>query len=79
MNDQHLYGYVTKGQGTPLPAGLTVCYQSDNHGVVSVSGSTLRTVGSGIATVTATVYFHGGTASTSFTIDVDPSPVRPRR
>jgi beta-glucosidase len=72
MNDQHLYGYVTKGQSTPLPQGLTVSYRSNNSRAVEVTGNTIRTVGSGIATVTATVRFHGGTASKSFTVDVAP-------
>jgi beta-glucosidase len=73
MNDQQLYGYVTKGQSTPLPNGLSVTYSSSNRSVVDVTAhDTLRTVGSGIATVTATVRYHGGTASTSFTVDVAP-------
>ena len=72
MNDQHLYGYLTKGQSTPLPAGLEVSYRSNNRRAVKVSGETIRTVGSGIATVTATVRYQGGAASTSFTVDVAP-------
>ncbi|MBE7187650.1 glycoside hydrolase family 3 C-terminal domain-containing protein [Jatrophihabitans endophyticus] len=73
MNDQKLYGYVTKGQSTPLPAGLTTSYRSDRSSVVRVTGNnTLKAVGSGIATVTATVRYHGGSATTSFTVDVAP-------
>jgi beta-glucosidase len=73
MNDQRLYGFVTKGQSTPLPPGLTVTYRSSNDHVVSVAGhDKLRAVGSGIATVTATVGYHGRRASTNFTVDVAP-------
>jgi hypothetical protein len=73
MNDQSLYGYVTKGQSTPLPRGLSVSYTSDRSNVVRVTRSnTLKAVGSGIATVTATVRYHGQEASTSFTVDVAP-------
>ena len=67
-----LYGYVTKSRSVPLPVGLKVFYRSDNDRVVKVSGSTLKTVGRGIATVTATVHSHDGAASTGFTVDVDP-------
>ncbi len=71
MNDQLLYGYITKGQSRPLPRGLTVRYTSDRSSVVRVDrNGTIRAVGTGIATVTATVRYHGGSASTSFTVDV---------
>ncbi len=72
MNDQQLYGYVTKGQSTPMPAGLKVSYKSDRSKVVQVTGTTLKAVGSGIATVTATVTYHGVSAATKFTVDVAP-------
>ena len=42
-------------------------YTSNRSNVVQVTGKTLKAVGSGIATVTATVNYHGDTASTSFT------------
>jgi beta-glucosidase len=72
-NDESVYGYVTEGQSTPLPHGLKVSYSSDRPSVVSVgSDNTLTAVGSGIATITATVRYNGGTASTSFTVDVAP-------
>ena len=75
MNDQSLYGYVTKGQSTPLPDGLTVSYSSDRTNVVQVSPqNTLKAVGAGIATVTVTVSYHGSAASTTFTVDVAESP-----
>jgi beta-glucosidase len=72
MNDQHLYGYVTKGHSTRLPTGLTISYHSHNDRVVEVHGTVLKTVGTGIATVTVTVGYHGSSASTDFTVAVDP-------
>ena len=59
MNDESLYGYITKGQSKPLPAGLTFEYTSDRPNVVKVTGKTLHTVGSGVATITATAKYHG--------------------
>jgi beta-glucosidase len=73
MSDQRLYGYVTKGQSTPLPKGLTVSYTSDRSNVVAVSRrQELKAVGSGIATITATVRYHGISATTTFTVEVAP-------
>ncbi len=73
MNDEKLFGYQTKGQSTPLPAGATVSYTSNRSSVVAVpANGTLRAVGAGIATVTAKVRYHGGSATTSFTVDVSP-------
>jgi beta-glucosidase len=73
MNDEQLYGYVTKGQSTSLPPGLNVTYASNRPSVVKVArGGVLRAVGSGIATVTARVRYHGASVSTSFTVDVAP-------
>jgi beta-glucosidase len=70
LSDQSLYGYVTKGQSTPLPAGLTVRYTSDRPDVVSARGPVLRAVGPGPATITATVTFHGHSARGTFVVDV---------
>ncbi|AGL16135.1 glycoside hydrolase family 3 domain-containing protein [Actinoplanes sp. N902-109] len=73
MTDESRYGYITPGRSTPLPAGLTVAYRSDRPGVVRVSGNgTLATVGRGVATITATVRYHGARASTSFVVNVAP-------
>jgi beta-glucosidase len=73
MNDESRYGYITKGQSTPLPAGLSVRYTSNRPRIVRVSGSgTIRAVRSGVATITATVCYHGATASTSFVVNVAP-------
>jgi beta-glucosidase len=72
--DQDVYGYVTKGASTPLPAAMHVTYRSNRPDVVAVDkDGSIRTVGQGIATITATVSYHGGTASTTFTVDVAPA------
>lgn len=71
MADESLYGYVTKGASVPLPKGLTVTYRSDRPQVVRVDhGGVIRTVGSGVATVTTIVRYNGGTATTSFVVHV---------
>ncbi|MEV5706523.1 glycoside hydrolase family 3 C-terminal domain-containing protein [Actinoallomurus sp. NPDC052274] len=71
MKDESVYGYVTKGQSTPLPAGMRVSYRSDDPRVVKVEGDrVIRTVGSGVASVTATVHSDEGTASTTFVVRV---------
>ena len=72
-DDQVLHGYVTKGESTPLPAGLTVKYSSNRAKVVKVTkAGKLRTVGSGIATVTVTATYRGHSVRTSFVVDVAP-------
>jgi beta-glucosidase len=72
LSDQSLVGYITKGQSTPLPAGMIVRYSSDHPAVVSVGrdGSALRAVGPGPATITATVRYRGRTATGTFVVDV---------
>ncbi len=71
MTDQKLYGYVTKGQSTALPAGAVVTYSSNRPAVVKVNtDQTLTTLAPGIATVTATLTYNGASASTSFVADV---------
>ena len=73
MTDEKLYGYVTKGQSTPLPSGMTVSYTSNRSSVVKVmDDGTIRAVGAGVATVTAKARYHGTTVSTQFTVDVAP-------
>lgn len=71
-DDQVLHGYVTKGQSTPLPRGLRVRYHSNQPRVVRVVHGRLRTVGSGLATVTVVVGYRGHSARTSFVVDVAP-------
>ena len=72
LSDQSLYGYITKGQSTPLPNGMTIRYTSDRPDIVSVSqgGSVLRAMRTGPATITATVRYHGRTATGAFVVDV---------
>ncbi len=70
LSDQGLYGYITKGQSTPLPAGMTVRYRSDHPDVVSARGSVIRAMAAGPATITATVTYHGHTAQGTFVVDV---------
>jgi beta-glucosidase len=71
MADESIAGYITKGQSVALPTGLTVTYRSNRPQVVRVEGNrTIRTVGAGVATVTATVHYNGRSASTTFVIDV---------
>ena len=59
MNDDTLYGWIDPGQSKPFPSGMTFSYSSDRPGVVSVDGSTIRTVANGVATITATATYHG--------------------
>jgi beta-glucosidase len=71
MNDESLYGYITKGASTPLPPDTSVSYRSNRPSVVAVSPSgAIRTVRSGVATITATVTYNGVSSSTSFVVDV---------
>jgi beta-glucosidase len=71
LSDESLYGYGTEGASTPLPKGMTVRYRSNRPNVVSVNGSgVIRTVGSGVATVTATVGYHGASTTGTFVVDV---------
>ncbi len=68
MNDESLYGYVSVGHSRRLPRGLTASYSSDHPGIVSASGGTLRTVGNGAATITATATYNGHSATGQFVV-----------
>jgi beta-glucosidase len=68
LRDQSLAGYVTLGQGRPLPPGMTVRYASNRPSVVSAGPDGLRTVRAGVATVTATVSYRGATAQGTFVV-----------
>jgi len=70
MNDASLYGYIHKGASKPLPPGARVSFASDNPAVVKVSGHGVRTVANGVATITASVTYHGSTASGQFVVRV---------
>ena len=71
MTDQSIAGYVTRGQSVPLPPGLRVHYSSDRPGVISTDPGGLVARGAGVATVTVTVRYHGGTATGTFVLAVD--------
>ena len=72
--DEALHGYISKGRSTPLPAGVQVRYSSNRPTVVATrqGGTILRTVGSGIATVTVKARYHHHVVSTSFVVNVAP-------
>jgi beta-glucosidase len=71
MNDESLYGYITKGSSLPLPSGMTVAYSSNRNTVVNVDGAGhIHTLNPGVATVTATGTYHGVSRSTRFTVRV---------
>jgi beta-glucosidase len=67
MEDESIYGYLTKGASVALPKGLTATFRSNRPQMVRVDGNqTIHTVGTGVAAVTATVHYNGGTASATF-------------
>jgi beta-glucosidase len=70
MNDDTLLGSVGLGGGRPLPSGMTVALSSDRPAVVAVDGGAARTVATGVATLTATVSYHGINVSTEFVVVV---------
>jgi beta-glucosidase len=73
LDDQTLHGYVSKGESSPLPAGLDVQYRSDDPRVVRVGPhGELQAVGSGVVTVHVTARSKGHAVSTAFTVDVAP-------
>jgi beta-glucosidase len=71
MTDDSLYGYLRPGQGRALPPELTVTYTTKRPEVVAVAeDGTIRTVGSGVATVTATATYQATVLSTDFVVRV---------
>ena len=71
MNDDTLYGYILKNNSKPFPDGMSFTYSSNRPSVVSVDDSgVIRTVGGGVATVTATVTYNGVSKSTTFVVHV---------
>lgn len=73
LTDESIYGYISKGNSKPLPEGASVTYTSNRPSVVSVDGSgTIKTVGEGVATVTATVRYLGETQKGDFIVYVLP-------
>ncbi|HET7314662.1 glycoside hydrolase family 3 C-terminal domain-containing protein [Salinisphaera sp.] len=57
MSNQALYGYIEPGQSKPLPDGATVSYSSNRGDVLATDGDSVRTVGTGVATLTTTVKY----------------------
>ena len=82
MNDESLYGYIIKQQSslvkqkqsTPFPDGMTFTYESNRPSVVSVQDGVIKTVGPGVATITATATYNGESVSTEFVVYVVTSP-----
>jgi beta-glucosidase len=70
MNDDTLTGYVAKGKRKDFPSGLSLTYSSNRPSVVSVDGSTIKTLANGVATVTVNATYQGVTKSTSFVVKV---------
>jgi len=70
LSDESLFGYRTRGQSTNLPSGLRVRYDSNRPDVVSVGDGGLVAQQAGIATITATVSYHGETASGTLVVYV---------
>jgi len=71
MNDESLYGQISAGQSKPFPAGMSFKFTSDRPDVVNVApNGTIRTIGNGVATITATATDQGVSSSTQFVIRV---------
>lgn len=72
MNDETLYGYISKGESKPMPAGMAVTYTSNRPSVASVDGSGNITTGNaGAATITATVSYNSISKSRDFVVYVE--------
>jgi beta-glucosidase len=70
MSDDTLRGYLDPTHGGPLPPGAVLTYQSNRPSVVAVDGGAVRTVGRGVATVTASLTLGGATVVTEFVVTV---------
>lgn len=69
MNDDSLYGRVAGSGMRALPRGATVSFRSDRPGIVAVQrDGTIRTLANGVATIVATISYHGVNASTEFVV-----------
>ena len=77
MNDESLYGYISAHNSKPLPAGMQLGFTSDRPSVVSVApDGSIHTLRNGVATVTATVSYHGARTATQFVVRVLSEPDR---
>jgi len=72
FSDDTPYGYITRGQGTPLPAELRLELSSNRPEIAFVHArGVLRTGGvPGVATIRANVEAGDDRAATEFVIDV---------
>ena len=71
LSDDRRYGYRAEGASTPLPAGVTVRYRSNRPAVVDVDrAGVIRTMSTGVATITASVTYQGVTRSAEFVVGV---------
>jgi beta-glucosidase len=75
LNDDTIFGYVTKGESRKLPRDLRIRYTSNRPEVVSVSrGGVIRTGRvSGVATVTVVADYNGSSTKNSFVVSVSDS------
>ena len=70
LTDESLYGYIARNRSKPLPEGMQISYSSNRPEVVAVDGDLIRTVGSGVATISVDVTYKGVTKSADFVIYV---------
>lgn len=70
MNDESLYGYIDAGASRRLPPGMDASFTSDHPEVVAAGPWGIRTQRNGVATITATVRYHGVSRSTQFVVRV---------
>jgi beta-glucosidase len=69
MNDDTQFGFIERGASRPLPPGARVEFRSNRPHVVAVDRrGTMRTVGVGVATVTASVELDGVEKSAEFVV-----------
>jgi beta-glucosidase len=70
LRDESIHGYITRGQSTALPVGMRISYRSDHPDVVRAGPAGIFARRAGVATVTVTATYHGGTVTGSFVVDV---------
>jgi beta-glucosidase len=69
MNDDAQFGFIEPNASRPLPPGARVEFRSNRRHVVAVDRrGTIRTVGVGVATVTASVELDGVAKSADFVV-----------
>lgn len=69
MNDDSQFGFIERDAGRPLPTGARTSFRSNRSQVVTIDRrGTIRAVGSGVATVTASLEFNGVARSVDFVV-----------